>query len=1561
MTFSTTDATTPLYFGSAPASLGTLNNNGTFNVTAGGDFALNWGGAINNAGTWNVSGAGTVSNVSGIAFNNTATVNVQSGTLDLTNASVTQYAGNTLTGGTWRVFAGAQLKLPPTGTGIVTNQADITLSGAGSVLTAGTGNPTIESTLTSNSGALRVLANRNYTNTSALNNSGKLELGGGTFAAPGLTNTAAGEIFGFGTVSVRPTNSGLVRSAGGTLTFPNGIQGPGGTVQVDAGSTLGLTSGGSNSSAAFLIHNGTTAGSLNLAVRDFVVGNDYTNANFGTGNTFNPRANVTGSGQIQAGGSTHQQTVTGDVTNGTTGTPTLDGFGNVHVGDVVTKNYRIAHVASSGASLRGAIQTSVNGGNITDPRLSGAGVTAGNFGPLAPGANTGDLAVTFTATTAGAITGQAVRILNNFDNVGNQTLAIGGGAAYRYASPSAHTPEPVNLGNRHVGDAAPSQALTLSNTAANDGFSERLNAAFGAPTGGVTSSGSFNQLAPGATNSTSLTVGYSTATAGSKNGTATILLTSDGAGTSGLGTTALLSQTVNVTGAVYRLAEAALGTLSFGNVLVGSTQTRTLTVSNTALADGFSEGLNAALGGFSGTSAALLSNTGGSITNLAAGANDSTTLAVTLNTSAAGTVTASVQVLLASNGAGTSGLGLTALASQPVAISGLIEASVGNLAAASAATPNPVNLGNVRIGAAAPSQALTISNLASGPAEGLNATISTGTAGLTATGSFTGLAPGATNNSSLVISMNTATAGSRNGTATVAPVSDGSFNSGVPSPLSNQTIDVTGAVYQPAAASTLATPVNLGNARIGGTLSSVIGVTNVAPATGGFTETLGATVAGTTGGTTTSGSVSGLAQGASSNAITAGFSTATAGPKSGSATLGFTSSAINGSGLGTIGAGSQTVDLSGAVYQPAVANTLATPINLGNARIGGTLSSAIGVTNVAPNTGGFTETLGATVTGTTGGTTTSGSVSGLAQGASSNAITAGFSTATAGPKSGSATLGFTSSAINGSGLGTIGAGSQTVDLSGNVYRLAEATLGTLNFGSVLVGSSQTRFLSVQNSALADGFSEGLDAALGGFSGASAALLSNTGGSITNLAAGASNNTTLAVTLNTSSAGTVTASVQVLLGSNGAGTSGLGVLALPSQPVAISGLIEASVGNLAVASAATPNPVNLGSVRVGAAAPSQALMIGNLAVGPAEGLNATISTGTAGLTATGSFTGLAPGATNNSSLVISMNTATAGSRNGTATVAPVSDGSFNSGVPTPLSNQTINVTGAVYQPAAASTLATSVNLGTLRTGTVVNTTLPITNTAPATGGFTETLAAGFGTTSPGLAGSGSASGVAAGAASNALSVQYTAGAPGAFSGSALVNFTSEAQAGSGLSDLPLASQSVDFLATVNALAVFSLANVSGYSFVVTGPNTAVLDFGTLPSIAALSAAFTLSNGAVGPSDSLLGSFNVAGLAGSPFSFAGATNFDLEAGEGEGFAVQFDPAAAGNFSASFGVNFASHNASQSDLALGSYTVTVKGRVEGGNPVPDSPVGLFAILTRLGTCALGHRFRRAAKTAC
>ncbi|MCC6709278.1 MAG: choice-of-anchor D domain-containing protein, partial [Gammaproteobacteria bacterium] len=516
------------------------------------------------------------------ALDNLGAVDVQDGTFTATG-NVAQQVGNTLAGGAWRVSGNGVLNLDEAGAvNFTTNQGDVTLDGASASFAR-------INTLTTNQGAFRLLGARNFTAVGAFANSGVLQLGGGTFNAPGLSNSAAGEIFGFGTITPVVINSGIVRASGGTLTASNGIDGQSGTLQSDAGATLAL---GANSDGDFLVNNGTLA----LGTANVTVAQDYTNGNFGVGNSFDARANVTGTGQILASGDV-AQALTGAVSNGGTANASM-AFGNIHVGDVVTQQYSIANSGSNGPALRGAIQTNVNGGNLTDGRLSGSGVTAGNFGPIAAaGAAVQD--VTFTGSTAGALSGQSVAVVNNFDNVAEQVLSVSG-AVFRYANPSVHTPEPVNFGNRRVGDVT-NQVLSLTNDVPNDGFSERLDASIGGVTGTATSNGgSFSLLNAGATDSSSLAVGIDTASAGHKTGTATITLTSNGAGTSDLGSTALGAQTVNVSGDVFRLATASAHTpepVVFANRHVGDGASQALSLTNTAANDGFSERLNASIGG----------------------------------------------------------------------------------------------------------------------------------------------------------------------------------------------------------------------------------------------------------------------------------------------------------------------------------------------------------------------------------------------------------------------------------------------------------------------------------------------------------------------------------------------------------------------------------------------------------------------------------------------------------------------------------------------------------------------------------------------------------------------------------------------------------------------------------------------------------------------------------------------------------------------------------------------------------------------------------------------------
>ncbi|MEM8953221.1 MAG: choice-of-anchor D domain-containing protein [Verrucomicrobiota bacterium] len=1041
-----------------------------------------------NAGTIRASGGGTANLIGGPYTNTTTgTFEALDNSTVNSNGTLTNLSGGTLTNGTYRsVSTGNTSTLAITGTPVTTiasANTTVELSGANAVITFGGTN--LEDTLTNNEGTLKILNGHNFNMTNALNNTGIVELGGNALSAATLTsggditNSAGAEIFGHGVINNTILNSGTVRAANGELAIVGGIiDGQSGTIQVDPASTLNLSGASGDSDADFLVHNGTTPNSLNLGANDINVDMDYTNASFGTGNSFDARANVTGSGQINATGDVTQN-LTGDVSGGATATATMN-FGNVHVGDTSTLTYQVANSGTTGPDLRGALQDNTNGGNITDGRLSGTGVTPSNFGPIATGADSGDLTVTFSAGSAGALTGQVIHVENNFDNVAGQDLQITG-AAFRFAEPSAASANPVNFGNFHVGDPNPISTLSLSNTAANDGFSEALNAEFSGTTGDASAAGSFNLLGPGATDNSSLTVGIDVSTAGAKAGTATLDLTSDGASSSGLGQTALPAQTINVSANVFRFAApdaASPNPVNFGNVHVGDSPLSTLTLSNTAANDGFSEALNAEFSGTTGDASAT-----GSFNLLGPGATDNSSLIVGVDTSTAGAKAGTATLDLTSDGTGSSGLGQTALGSQTVNVS----ANVFRFAAPDAASPNPVNFGNFHVGDPNPISTLTLSNTATndGFSEALNAAFSGTTGDASAAGSFNLLGPGATDNSSLTVGVDTSTAGAKAGTATLDLTSDGTGSSGLgQTALGSQTVNVSANVFRFAAPSSAsANPVNFGNLRVGDTPSENLSLTNTA-ANDGFSEALNAAFSGTTGDASATGSFNLLGPGATDNSsLTVGIDTSTGGAKAGTAIIDLTSDGAGSSGLGQTALGSQTVNVSANVFRLASPSAASpNPVDFGIIHVGDTPSQAISFTNTATNDG-FSEGLNASIGSLTGDASAAGSFNLLAAGSTdSSSITVGIDTSTAGVKSGSAEIVLASDGTGTSGFGTIALSPQTVNVQATVNNFADpefsqtggdgtlsmdsAFVFTLDFGTVAQGSGPlTADLEVLNDVL----------------------------------------------------------------------------------------------------------------------------------------------------------------------------------------------------------------------------------------------------------------------------------------------------------------------------------------------------------------------------------------------------------------------------------------------------------------------------------------------------------------
>jgi hypothetical protein len=325
--------------------------------------------------------------------------------------------------------------------------------------------------------------------------------------------------------------------------------------------------------------------------------------------------------------------------------------------------------------------------------------------------------------------------------------------------------------------------------------------------------------------------------------------------------------------------------------------------------------------------------------------------------------------------------------------------------------------------------------------------------------------------------VNTSTAGSKSGVATISLASDGSGNSGFGAlALAPQTVNVSGDVYRLAVPLVDTTPVVL-VARVGDTAPSrFIAVTNNAPDL--FTERLNAGLSGAPSGFSAAGTVNGLLPNASSNALGVSLATATAGSFSGPVTVTLVSS-----GAGTTLAPDQalasaSVGLTGRVYAPAVAQLTSTTVNFGTVRVGDTVAArSVAVTNAA--TGALNDTLRASLGAAGSPFTAGGTVTGLAAGSSDNsALSVQVSTATAGVYTGAALVTFTSQNPD---LADLALGNAGLTLQAQVNNLASAALGktggagsfsasglsyTLNFGTLVLGEGlATASLSLANIAI----------------------------------------------------------------------------------------------------------------------------------------------------------------------------------------------------------------------------------------------------------------------------------------------------------------------------------------------------------------------------------------------------------------------------------------------------------------------------------------------------------------
>jgi hypothetical protein len=1080
------------------SNLLTMTNRGLIDANNGQLTSTMGGGVFMNEATGIIQASGNGSYlINGVApFSNLGTVQALAGRTVTITSTVQNNVAGTLNAGKWKAIgANSTISMAGNPVGTLANGADVTLSGAGSLIQTTTGvTQSFDNTLhtVGANSALRILDNRNFTvvaNGGNYSNSGKTQLGGGTFNANGtFSNTATGEVYGFGTITDTILNSGLVRAVGGALSVTR-VDGQSGTVQVDAGASLSLTQA---SDADFLVHNGTN---LNLG-GDFTVTNDYTNANFGTGNSFNARANVSGANVNAVAGTA--QTVSGaNVTNGTSATPTLN-LGEVRVGQSVARTFDVNNVSTNDTVvLRGALQTSANGGNITDARLSGTGVTAQNF-TLNPDASQ-SYGVTFNATTSGALTNQKIAIVNNFSNVADQVVSLNG-TAFDAANGDLK-PATVNLGNYRVGQNAVLNANLSAENTATGAFAEKLGIASVSASGiaglSATNTLGATRVNAGATAANAVGVSLNTTGLGKgvQNGTVSAQFLTDGAGLNALGVANVNSDNTGVSATGYALANPAVqGNLQFGNVLKNSVQEKFLAVTNTGtLGDQFQEALNARFKNLPLPSGiAALS---GQINQLAAGATNNNALKVKLDTSATGQVTATVFVEVESDGTGTSGLGVLSLGDRQVQVLGTIEMDgiVGDRAIGTV-TPTPINFGNKREGQIA-TQNLTISNVQNGPREGLNAAFTGATGAITTSGGpITGLGyttdttnVAAVDTSTMSVGLNTSNAasfGNRSGTVTVDLKSNGEFDGGNVFDLADVTVEVSGTVYQKAKAGAIGT-IALGNYRVGaGVQSANVTIGNAASATGGFTEDLGVALDTATNGLQFTNVAGGKVGAASSKTAQVSADFNTSGNKGGTVTLNYTTEEVNGSGLGSEGIGQASFNVTGKAYQTAAAS-LSGDLDFGAMRKGANpAAKSVGVANTA--SGALVDSLKATASGGPAGLIILNPASITVAAGNSGNLGFDLDTGTSGVIGGNVTVALAS--VN-PDMADLSLGSQTVAVSATITETAVAkvvaqggaaslsgggTSYTVNFGSLSADTGVKSFnFAILNDIVASVFSETL--------------------------------------------------------------------------------------------------------------------------------------------------------------------------------------------------------------------------------------------------------------------------------------------------------------------------------------------------------------------------------------------------------------------------------------------------------------------------------------------------------
>lgn len=388
--------------------------------------------------------------------------------------------------------------------------------------------------------------------------------------------------------------------------------------------------------------------------------------------------------------------------------------------------------------------------------------------------------------------------------------------------------------------------------------------------------------------------------------------------------------------------------------------------------------------------------------------------------------------------------------------------------------------------------------------------------------------------------------------------------------------------------------------------------------------------------------------------------------------------------------------------------------------------------------------------------------------------------------------------------------------------------------------------------------------------------------------------------------------------------------------------DVTLYNLAAASLGSTD-ITLPNARIDPGAQSGATFAGlditNTGSPPAEPLDAALvdPTGDA-INGAGALTGLAAGATDDSTLQAGLTSRTAGPATGTLTLSSQSDGGAiaGDGQTTALPDQTIALNATFYRVASAALVQGTLPTYVVHVGDPGTIPLEIENNAD-TDGYSEDLVASVESVAGEIAASGTTGDIAPGATSDAIAITVPTTAAGIYYGeqnSVTLDLSSDGTAVDGLPAISLGTVKINPQIYVLNYAVPVLTNIStsAATLTSTGSDSYTYDLGTVAAGKALDRlTLALSNLALNvypppqayTYDTLGGTITDAGASAftidAPQSFQG--NDALNAGQGAiSIGVGLDTDQAGTFTDTITIDPTSDSPNDTSTALPEMTVTV-----------------------------------------